>query len=286
MTLYVMRDDVNVYLGYRWTHEPGSETIDPNRYVLLSAFDFNANGKFEDNDNIVNTIDDALALGYLAFDIRIYLELCPFGKCSVWLDIFIPKGLYVWSWNSAEGAQVIAGPPAGINWTRSHPTTWQGIAPPGALAPDEPHEQIDFNQLYGASAPVLSPPLTYEYTIEFAVPLKLFHSPAGFGFFLGQSMFYNDSETGFVWTWPGDLSTVTTDIPTNPDLASLLGLIADNVGAAAKGLLDPRTPSPSPVGGLIRPVDRTVLLSPWLAALALAGTITAACTARKRKRKT
>lgn len=285
MTLYVMRDGSNVYLAYQWTHQPGGE-INPDHYTLLMAFDFDSDGKFEDADNVVNTIDDGLGLAYLGFDIRIYIRPCIWNgheyHCSVWLDIFIPKGLYVFSWNSTEGAQVIGGPSAGIPYSgpEGPDTVWGGIPGPGPLTPSG--RTVSFP--YGTSPP--SGPLpdgTYTYTIEAAVPKTLFHSPAGFGFFLMQE---TNGQGSPIWAWPSELDEFKGDpgqIGENPDAAQLLGFLADSgTDPEGLGLLDPGPPT-APVGGNTTPADRVALLSPWLAACVMVGAVTAAWIAGKRK---
>jgi hypothetical protein len=297
MNLYVMRDAANVYLAYQWSHLPDNNTIAPtvksaDRYGLITAFDFDNDGKFEDSDNVVNTIDDALGLAYLGFDVRIYVELClPFGpNChnTVWLDIFIPKGLYIFSWNSTEGAQPIGGPtpPIPYHGPDGPDTVYSGLPGPGPLAPDG--TPMSFPNGAGLTPPDNSPTVTHTYTIELAVPKILFHSPAGFGFALIQETNRNtqskgDEHASPVWTWPSQLDTFTQD-PTslqNPDLAKLLGFLADNMNDPT-GLLDPG-PSGQPVGGVTAPVDKVALVLPWLGAIAIVGMPATVWMARKRK---
>jgi len=290
MTLYVMRDNSNVYFAYQWTHQPGESgdppsPVNPDRYVLLMAFDFDHDGKFEDADDVVNTIDDGLGLAYLGFDIRIYIRPCIWNgqdyHCSVWLDIFIPKGLYVFSWNSTEGAQVIGGPQPPIHYSGPDgpETDWGGISGPGPLSPGG--NRVSFP--YAASPPVgPSLPGTYTYTIEAAMPKILFHSKAGFGFFLVQE---TDGHGSPIWAWPSELDKFKGDPAQalqNPDAAKLLGFLADTgTDPTGFGLLDPG-PMP-PVGGVRTPVDTVAVILPWLAACAMVGAVTAVWIARKRK---
>ena len=301
MTLYAMRDDQNVYLAYQWTHEPYgnvNKSASPDNYLLITAFDFDHDGKFEDNDNVTNTIDDALGLAYMGFDFRLYLRmcLCLFGSCgcSVWFDIFAPKGLYAISWNVTKGAEVIGGPPPGKIWTPTleHPDwpekNWTGVPGWGPLKPNG--DPFSFEEAGSTRSPGgTSYDATYTYTVELAVPKFLFHSPAGFGFFLAQE---TGNETGDpswpLWTWPSGLQQMRGDVGSmvqNASTAQLLGFLSDNIGAS--GTLDPGPagPSPSPVavGGVVTPADRVVLLLPLFAACGTAGVITAIWIARKRK---
>jgi len=305
MNLYIMRDATNVYLAYQWDHLPDNDTAEPkvkspDRYILFMAFDFNNNGVFEDTDNIVNTIDDALGLAYLGFVIRIYwcVRICLFAPCppgcTVWLDIFIPKGLYSFSWNSTEGAQVIGGPPAPITYTGDEgpDTVYNGVPGPGPLAPDL--TPVSFPNRASYTPLDNSVTTVHTYTIELAVPKILFHSPAGFGFALGQDTnrktVDGDKQAFPVWTWPSQLDTFNVDpgqMGDNPDLAKFLGFLAENTNDPS-GLLDPGpTPPgptpPAPVGGVVAAPDRIALLLPWFAACAIVGLVTAVWIARKRK---
>jgi hypothetical protein len=296
MNLYIMRDATNVYLAYQWSHLPDNHTTSPmvksaNRYGLLMAFDFDNNGKFEDRDNVVNTIDDGLGLAYLGFDVRIYLVLCPFGKCSVWLDIFIPEGLYAFSWNSTEGAQVIGGPTPPIHYTdpegKLPPADYNGLTGPGPLAPDGTPVSFPNRAVYTPTDD--SPTVTHTYTIELAVPKTLFHSPAGFGFTLAQetsrSTVNGDEDVWPLWTWPSQLDTFDEDPNQslqNPDLAKLLGFLADNMNDPT-AILDPGPTSEAPVGGVTTAADRVTLILPWLASCTMLGAVTAAWIARKSK---
>jgi hypothetical protein len=298
MNLYVMRDATNIYLAYQWSHLPDNDTASPqvesaDRYGLIMAFDFDNDGKFEDNDNVVNTIDDALGLAYLGFDVRIYLEVClPLFQhdChpTVWLDIFIPEGLYVFSWNSTEGAQVIGGPTPPIYWTGDHPTVYNGIPGPGPLAPNL--APVSFPNGAGRTPADDSPTLTHTYTIEVAVPKTLFHSPAGFGFALAQETnrltVNGDEDVWPIWSWPSELDELKQDpgqALQNVDMARALGFLADNMNDPS-GLLDPGPAAPpASVGGVAAGADRIALVFPWLAACAIVGVVTAVWIARKRK---
>jgi len=295
MDLYVMRDATSIYLAYQWSHLPDNNTANPkvksaDRYGLIMAFDFDNDGKFEDTDNIVNTIDDALGLAYLGFDVRIYLVLCPFGKCSVWLDIFIPKGLYSYSWNTTQGAQVIGGPtpPIYYNGPDGPPTVYNGVPGSGPLAPDG--TPVSFPNGVSYTPLDNSPIIVHTYTIELAVPKILFHSPAGFGFALAQETNRNttmgDEDVWPVWTWPSQLDTFEQDPNNalqNPDMAQLLGFLGDNINDPS-GLLDPGPAAPpAPVGGVVAAADRVALLLPWLAACAIVGVVTAVWITREGK---
>jgi hypothetical protein len=129
MDLYAMNDRQYVYLGFSWTHQWNNDTAtsdsSPDKYALLLAFDFDADGYFEDNDNFVNTIDDGLGLAYLGFPIG-----DPNPPDNAWIKIYIPVGLYVISWNTTDNAQVIGGPGPIPN------TIWQGVKGPGPLDPN------------------------------------------------------------------------------------------------------------------------------------------------------
>jgi hypothetical protein len=88
-----------------------------------------------------------------------------------------------------------------------------------------------------------------------------------------------------IWTWPSELDDWQWDV--NPESAELLGLLGDLLPGSG-GLLDPGQdpPSrpPSPVGGVVASPSKAAVLFPWLAALAVFGTATAAIMARRRKK--
>ena len=224
-----------------------------------------------------------------------YVTLClplfdPNCHPTVWLDIFIPKGLYVFSWNSTEGAQVIGGPtpPIYYNGPDGPPTVYNGVTGPGPLAPEG--TPVSFPNGASYSPADNSPTLTHTYTVEVAVPKILFHSPAGFGFALAQETnrktVNGDEKDSPLWTWPSQLDQFKQDpgqAMQNPDTAKFLGFLADNMNDPS-GLLDPGpTAATAPVGGAIVAADRIALLLPWLAACATVGVVATFWMAGKRK---
>ena len=182
MTLIVLRDSENIYLGFQWNHD--TKGADATQYLLGLGFDFNANGLWEDGDyaqlgkDSVHTIDDALLLVYLGHYVG-----NPVYDPNAWISLYLPHGLYVLSW----------GP------NNDNPPTFQfgAISGPQNDAPNSHYTQPDdlgardrnnnpVSFPYGAAEPPESMLLGYRYTMEIAVPLVLFHSPAGFGFALTQ----------------------------------------------------------------------------------------------------
>ena len=281
MELYIMNDRQNVYLAFQWTHlwneDLGAQDSSPDKYLLLLAFDFDADGLFEDGDQFVYSIDDGLGLAYLGFDIG-----NPNPPEDAWIKIYIPVGMYVISWNSTEGAQVIGGPDAIPG------TIWKGVTPlsnPGPL--DRGGNAVSFPYAVTRSPGGKTSHQMYTYTIELAVPKILFHKssdlvfdPAGFGFFLTQ-----ETNSMCIWTWPSELDDWQWDV--NPESAELLGVLGDLL-PGSDGFLDPGQDPPSrpssPVGGVVVSPSKDAVLFPWLAALAVFGTATAAIMARRRKK--
>jgi hypothetical protein len=278
MDLYAMNDRQYVYLGFSWTHlwinDTATSDSSPDKYALVLAFDFNANGLFEDNDNFVNTIDDGLGLAYLGFPIG-----NPNPPTDAWIKLYIPIGLYAISWNATENAQVISGP-------GSIPSTiWTGVKGPGAL--DQNGNAADFPYAVSRSPTEKTSGQLYSYTVELAVPKVLFHrsvdltfEPAGFGFFLSQ-----ETNSMDVWTWPSDISRWNCEV--NQQSAELLGVLAD-LNPGSTGVLDPGEDPPLipvvPVGGAISSPDKLGIILPWLGVLALSAAVTVAASSRRRRK--
>jgi hypothetical protein len=279
MTLTILRDSQNLYLGFRWSHDPQSGT--PTEFLLGMGFDFNANGRWEDTDNnllgpdSVHTVDDAMLLVYLGVNIGE-----PNPPENAWVKIYIPDGTYVLSWGDKNDDDIfsfdaIAGPPAEPG------TIYGGVVGPvldGSgntvdLCPLDAggHATCAGGQDYGAGYSPLF--VGYEYVLEFKVARAFFHSPAGFGFALTQN--------GDGWTWPTvlDASKIDLNIETSAEALGLLGDVASGWGM---GLLDP-SPSSEPVGGVTTTVDRVALVMPWIAAFAILGIAVLAMAADKRR---
>jgi hypothetical protein len=272
LTLIVVRDSENVYLGFQWNHDPLG--ADPADGGLGLGFDFDHDGVWEDNDHTqlgvdsVHTIDDSLLLVYLGKDIG-----TPLPPSDAWIKIYIPVGLYILSWGDKDNDgtftwDAIGGPPAVPN------SIYNGVEGPVFDGSGNP---VTFP--YGVGMTGTAPP--YTYTFEIAVPVALFHSPAGFGFELSHKTGETDS---LAWTWP----TVVSNLDLNsPDTAGVLGLLGDLTNPAA--LLDPNAPPPEPtggapaVGGAIASTDKISLVIPWIAALAVFGTVLAIAVSRKRR---
>ena len=284
MSLIIVRDSDNIYLGFQWSHEP--EGGNPDEYLLGMGFDFNANGLWEDTDNgalgpdSVHTIDDAMLLVYLGVNIG-----QPNPPPDAWVKIYIPDGVYVLSWGDKNdddtfSFDAIAGPPAEPG------TIYGGVVGPvldGSgntvdLCPLDGggHGTCVAGQDYGAG---YSPQFVgYEYVLEFKVPRGLFHSPAGFGFALTQN--------GDGWTWPAvlDASKIDLNVDTSAEALGVLGEVASGTGQA---LLDPGPEEPGwldqPVGGITTSVDKAALVMPWIAASAMFGIAVLVLTAKKRR---
>jgi hypothetical protein len=275
MQLYVMRDPASLYLGFQWTHtwnkDLNTGDSSPDKYVLVLAFDFVRDGVWQDVDNNPNTIDDGLGLIYLGFDIG-----DPNPPDNAWVKIYIPHGQYVISWdgqaNEGQGQiTAIGGPPE-----EAFPgTIYHGVI---GNPSDRNGNPVTFTYGVGRSPGGDVSGQTYTYAIETAVPQALFHSPAGFGFGLGQET----SGQVYWWTWP---STIDESFDANDKTgASLLGMVTDLSGSL--GALDPSgDPEPlgAPVGGVITPVDKLALLLPCLSITLLAGAVSVAVLIRRRR---
>jgi len=284
MTLIVLRDSDNVYLGFQWNHDP--QGADATQYLLGLGFDFDADGSWEDGDyaqlgkNSVHTIDDALLLVYLG-----HYAGDPSPPEDAWIKLYLPHGLYVLSW----GNETDVGPSA---------FQFYGISGPANDFPGSPYTQPDglgtndrnnnpVSFPYGVAPPELMF-LGYRYTMEIAVPLALFHSPAGFGFALTHQTGTPDPETGnsptLSWTWP----TVVGEIPDlgKPESAEALGtLVGDLASTWQRGLLDPGLDEGigEPVGGVMTTVNKPVLMIPWIAGFAMLGIAVLVVATRKRR---
>jgi len=278
MALYIMNDFNNVYLAFQWTHlwnqHPSDQDSSPDKYLLLLAFDFDADGLFEDNDNFVYTIDDGLGLLYLGFYIG-----NPNPPQDAWIKIYIPVGLYVISWNSTQGAQAIGGPPAEPG------TIWEGVKPLGNPGPrDGNGNRVSFPYGVSRSPAGKTSGQVYTYIMEVAVPKILFHKsaelvfePARFGFALMQ-----ETNSMYIWTWPSTIQNWGGQV--NPESAEQLGFLVD-LDPGSDGLLDPGGDPPfSPVGGVIAYPNKWDVLLPWVIALAVFGAATVVVASRNRRK--
>lgn len=286
MQIYVMRDSANLYLGFQWTHIWNNDTTtsdsSPDKYVLVLAFDFVRDGVWQDIDNNTNTIDDGLGLIFLGFDIG-----DPNPPENAWIKIYIPHGQYVISWdgqaNAGQGQIAAIGGPPEENFPG---TIYHGVS---GSPSDRNGNAVTFTYGLGRSPSNYVNGGTYTYAIETMVPQALFHSPAGFGFGLGQE---TDGQV-YWWTWP---STIDQSFDANDKTgASLLGIVTDLSGSlgALDPVNDPQPPKPpqpptgqvgAPVGGLITPVDKLALALPWLSITLLAGMVSVAVLIRTRRR--
>jgi len=272
-----MRDAETLYLGFQWTHtwnvDPNAGDSSPDKYVLVLAFDFVRDGVWQDVDSNPNTIDDGLGLVYLGFDIG-----DPIPPEDAWVKIYIPYGQYVISWdgqaNEGQGQiAAIGGPPE-----EDFPgTIYHGV--PGNPS-DMNGNPVTFDYGVGRSPSGALSGQVYTYTIEVAVPLALFHSPAGFGFGLGQET----NGQVYWWTWPSSIDQSFD--ATDKTGASLLGILTDL--SSSQGILDPdkeppKQPLAAPVGGAMVPVDKLAVMLPWFAVASMAGIVTVAALVRRRR---
>ena len=265
MTLIVVRDSQNVYLGFQWNHDP--QGANPADGGLGLGFDFNANGVWEDTDHdalgppSVHTIDDSLLLVYLGVNIG-----KPIYDPNDWIHIYIPVGLYILSWGDKNdddqfSFDAIGGPPAIPG------TIYDGVI--GPVLDGSGNVAVAFP--YGVRITGTGP---YVYTFEIAVPVVLFHSPAGFGFELSQKT----GLANLAWTWP-TIVEPNFDV-NNPDSAAALGKLLGDLSNPI-GILDPgELPA---VGGAMASVDKVSLVMPWIAALAVLGIVVAIAVSRKRR---
>ena len=266
MTLFVLRDSANVYLGFQWNHDPAGAGWD--EYGIGLGFDFNANGVWEDTDHdqlgasSVHTIDDALLLVYLG---RAIGEPNPPG--DAWVKIYIPVGLYILSWGDKNDDEVFS---------------WDAIGGPDAI-PFTIYHGVDGPVLDGSGNPVTFPygvgvtgTGPYTYTMEIAVPIVLFHSPAGFGFLV--------SHNGDAWTWPTIVQPEIPDDGENLNEAESARLLGKLLGDLSNpiGLLDLGDDLDA-VGGAMASVNKVSLVMPWIAALAVLGIVVAIAVSRKRR---
>jgi hypothetical protein len=281
MTLNIVRDSENVYLGFLWTHDPG--TGNAYEYLLGMGFDFNHNGVWQDPDGNLNTVDDAMLLVYLGVDIG-----QPNPPPDAWVKIFIPDGAYVLSWGEKSdgtfGFDAIAGPPGpeGIYGGVVGPVLDRDMNTVDLCPLDGTgHAACVQGQDYGAGYSPLSPGPGYEYVLEFKVPKAFFNSPAGFGFALTQN--------GDGWTWPGvlDASKIDLNVETSAEALGVLGEVASGAGQA---LLDPgpnanepNGPNGPAVGGVTMAVDKVAVLAPWIAGFAMLGIAVLVVATRKRR---
>ena len=233
MTLHVMRDLKNLYLAFDWTHEwilnPDDPGSSPDQYLLVLAFDINHNGLWEDEDRVLYSIDDMVALSYLGVDIG-----DPQPPEDAWIKIYIPHGLYIYSWGDADyvpGGEykpqidVIGGPPAIPG------TIWTGVPGPGPL--DRSGRSVTFRYGVGRSPSGAVSGQTYEYTLEVAVPMILFPGrSAGFGLGLQQETNANL----YLWAWPNEVDPDSFDVA-DATSAGLLGTL--NLWFPGKGSWKP-----------------------------------------------
>ena len=271
MTLIVVRDSQNLYLGFQWSHDP--QGANPAEGGLGLGFDFNANGVWEDLDHSklgpdsVHTIDDSLLLVYLGTSIG-----DPNPPSNAWLKIYIPVGLYILSWGDKNNDGQFS---------------WDAIGGPPEV-PNSIYHGVEGPVLDGSGNPVTFPygvgmtgtaPGPYAYTFEIAVPIALFHSPAGFGFELSQKVNTQNGEDSLVWTWP-TIVTPSVDL-NNPDSAAVLGKLLGDL-AHPMGILDPLG-GEGPVGGAVASVDKPALMIPWIAGFAMLGIAVLVVTTKKRR---
>ena len=302
MTVTLGRTDKgNLMMEFEWTHDPGSG-VPASNYGLILGFDFNNDAKWTDPDastiglGSVYTPDDALGLVALGPNI----DICLGRDCS-WLNIYIPSGLYVASWgidpnNVADPTWVPIGGPPGPQ-SGPHGSTYEGVEGPGPLYPGSTPgnlNPIEFTPYYTAYTGT-------SYVMKVGVPLRLFHSPSGFGFFLAQqTAVCVGSDCGqpwLTWIWP-------TQNPLPDDLLGALGQKDPNdpgvgIGAQLLGNLDPDAEGPynyvlgdppgpdagQAVGGFATAVDRIALAAPWIALTSILGValVLAVVIAKRRK---
>lgn len=266
MTLIVVRDSQNLYLGFQWNHDTLGQN--PAQFLLGLGFDFNANGVWEDLDHSklgpdsVHTIDDSLLLVYLGTSIG-----DPHPASNAWLKIYLPDGLYILSWGDKNNDgqfswDAIGGPPA-------QPGTPYENGVEGPVL-DGSGNTVAFP--YGVGITGTEP---YVYTYEIAVPIALFHSPAGFGFELSQKT----GPDNLAWTWPTIIES-NLDL-NNPSTATVLGLLGDLADPAA--ILDPVGDAGLAVGGTMASVDKPALMIPWIAGFAMLGIAVLVVTTKKRR---
>jgi len=284
----------NLMMEFEWTHDPGSG-VPASNYALVLGFDFNNDGYWTDPDGYVYTPDDALGLVALGPNI----DICLGRDCS-WFNIYIPTGLYVASWgidpNSSNGADPatwvpIGGPPG--PQSGPHGSTYNGVKGPGPQYPGSTPGNlnlIEFTPYYTAWSGT-------SYVMKVGVPLQLFHSPSGFGFFLSQqTAVCVDSECvtpWLTWMWP------TQGNPPD-DLLGALGERDQNnngIGAKLLGNLDPNAEGPynyaladppgpnEAVGGFAIAANWTTVLAPLIAVTSALGAalVVALVMARRRK---
>ena len=281
MTVRLGRTDKgNLMMEFEWTHDPGSG-VPASNYGLILGFDFDNDGKWTDPDastlglGSVYTPDDALGLVALGPNIDICL-----GKACSWINIYIPSGLYVASWgidpNTNNGHDpatwvFIGGPPG--PQSGPHGSTYEGIKGPGPQYPGSTPgnlNPIEFTPYYTAYTGT-------SYVMDVGVPLRLFHSPSGFGFFLSQQTAVcvgsNCGTPWLTWMWPTQ-GTPPTDLLTalgEEDGATMLGNLNPNTeGPYNYVLADPPGPRVA-VGGFATAADRIALVAPWVALSSILG---------------
>jgi hypothetical protein len=306
MTVTLGRTNLgNLMMEFEWTHDPGSG-VPASNYALILGFDFNNDGQWTDPDYSTNgywsvyTPDDALGLVALGPNIDICL-----GRDCNWLNIYIPTGLYVASWgidpnDIKEPTWVaIGGPPGPQNGP--HGSVYNGIKGPGPQYRGSTPTNLNFIEF----TPYYTAWSGTSYVMKVGVPLRLFHSMTGFGFFLSQqTAVCVDSECGtpwLTWMWPTPASPLTTDLftalgekaPNDPTVgigARLLGnLDPDAEGPYNYVLADPPGPGEpvpgEPVGGFATAADRIALVAPWIALTSILGAalVLAVVIAKRRK---
>jgi len=161
MTLDISKDSQSLTFRFQWSHMPGLGAS-ADHYLFVMGFDLNNNGVWQDVDNDKYTIDDALVLSYLSFDVVIGCEPGP------WICFKIDKGFRVHSWDSTNNNfQEVYGP---------------GNDVPGPLYPIV---RTKVNVQNVAADPSTKNGMVYSYSLTFKVPSALFmrlSSMSGFGF--------------------------------------------------------------------------------------------------------
>lgn len=282
MTVTLGRTNLgNLMMVFEWEHDPGPK-VPASNYALILGFDFDNDDLWENPDSNVYTPDDALGLVALGMtlDVCIPKPFHPSEGC--WIAFYIPNGLYVLSWgidpddpDSGPKIVPIGGPPGPQGPGPISHKTWESLKGPGPQYPIS-LESIVFNPYYTDTS----------YVMKVGVPLALFHSPSGFGFFLTQQTTVGDETPWLSWMWPSQGSP-------SPDLSAL----GNENGAQYLGNLDPTAEGPynyvladppgpdAPVGGFATAVDKIALVVPWIALTSILAVALVLALTKAKKRK-
>jgi len=284
MTVTLGRTNLgNLMMVFEWEHDPGPK-VPASNYAIILGFDFDNDGLWENPDINVYTPDDALGLVALGYTLDVCIpKPCFTPPCGggCWIAFYIPNGLYVLSWgidpNDNSGPKVvpIGGPPGPQGPGPISGKTWESLKGPGPRYPIS-LESIVFNPYYTDTS----------YVMKVGVPLALFHSPSGFGFFLTQQTTVGDETPWLSWMWPSQGSS-------SPDLSDL----GNENGAQYLGNLDPTAEGPynyvladppgpdAPVGGFATAVDKIALVVPWIALTSILAVALVLALTKAKKRK-